>query len=80
MNAGITNGIFNNSNMSATDTTVDPYAVFNYDGNRIFKQLKDLFGNAGGTWQASHGGRFYIVHSWRPTSWKRFSMAASLAI
>jgi hypothetical protein len=53
MDTGIAAGIFMNSNMSANDTAYDPWAVFNYDGNRIFKQLKDIFGSATGTWQPS---------------------------
>src|SRR5580658_2016563 len=50
-----------NGNMSATETTYDPWAVFNYDGNRIFKQLKDFFGSATGTWQSLTS---YSVGQW----------------
>jgi hypothetical protein len=61
MNAGISDGIFLNGNMSATETTYDPWAVFNYDGNRIFKQLKDFFGSATRTWQSLTS---YSVGQW----------------
>jgi hypothetical protein len=61
LTAGNNAGVFLNQNMSPDNTHVDPYAVFNYDGNRIFKQLKDFFGSALGTWASGHS---YNLGDW----------------
>jgi hypothetical protein len=61
MTAGLAAGLFNNHNFSSNDTSHDPWATFNYDGNRIFKQLADFFGSASGTWQPTHN---YNVGDW----------------
>ena len=48
------NGVFLNDNMSPTQTAYDPWSVFNYDGNMIYKYLGDQAATVSATWTSGH--------------------------
>ena len=49
------NGQWLNNDLTAFSSNNDPWSIFTYDGNRVFKEIGDRFdGQTGANWQANH--------------------------